>query len=180
MTPAPPAQSETYSLDPKHTLVAFTIRRAGFSNAIGPLSGSTGTLRFDQNDWHSAQLNVTVPVTRLEGNTKWSTAAFAAKLLDSEHYPEAHFFSHRATVIDATDICICGDLTLRGVTRPLCMEVTINALKQNPFPPFLRTASFSALATISRREFGIDSWLIMGDSVQLTITAEAVCCLLKP
>lgn len=70
---------------------------------------------------------------------------------------------------------MCGDLTLRGVTRPLCMDVTLNALKRHPMPPFRRTAGFSATATLSRADFGMSAWkTVIGDRVELRIEAEAV------
>ena len=48
-------EPETYRLDPVHTRVMFAIDHAGFSKAIGTVSGSTGTLVFDPEDWRSAQ-----------------------------------------------------------------------------------------------------------------------------
>jgi hypothetical protein len=76
---------------------------------------------------------------------------------------------------DADHAKACGELTLRGVTGPVCLEVTFNALKRHPMPPFRRTAGFSATATLSRKAFGITAWpTIIGDEVLLLIEAEAV------
>ncbi len=70
---------------------------------------------------------------------------------------------------------VTGNLTLHGVTRPVTLDVTLNALKRHPLPPFRRTAGFSATATLRRSEFGIDAWKsVIGDSVELRIEAEAV------
>jgi polyisoprenoid-binding protein YceI len=167
---------ETYMLDPVHTRVVFTVEHAGFSKAMGTISGNTGTLRFDSDDWRSAQLDVTVPLTRLDlGNDKWNTAVLGSNLLDGKRYPEARFVSTTIEPVDADHAKVCGDLTLRGVTRPVCMDVTFNALKRHPLPPFRRTAGFSATATLSRKEFGIETWpTVIGDSVSLMIEAEAV------
>ncbi len=165
-----------YTLDPVHTRVVFTVEHAGFSKAMGTISGSTGTLRFDRDDWRSAQLDVTVPLTRLDlGDDKWNTAVLGSNLLDGKRYPEARFVSSTIEPVDADHAKVCGDLTLRGVTRPVCMDVTFNALKRHPLPPFRRTAGFSATATLSRKEFGIEAWpTVIGDSVSLMIEAEAV------
>ena len=57
--------------------------------------------------------------------------------------------------VDATHAKVCGELTLRGVTRPLCLDVTLNAVKRHPLPPFRRTAGFSATGALSRADFGI-------------------------
>jgi polyisoprenoid-binding protein YceI len=170
------AGPETYALDPVHTRVVFLVEHAGFSHAIGAVSGSTGTLRFDRDDWRSAQLDVTVPLTRLDlGDAKWNAAALASNLLDGKRYPEARFVSTQVEPIDAEHAKACGNLTLHGVTGPVCMEVTFNALKRHPLPPFRRTAGFSATATLSRKAFGIDAWpSVIGDEVKLLIEAEAV------
>ncbi|HEY0662524.1 MAG TPA: YceI family protein [Lysobacter sp.] len=169
-------EPETYALDPVHTRVLFAVEHAGFSRALGTISGSTGTLLFDRDDWRSARLEVSVPLTRLDlGDAKWNAAALARNLLDGERHPEARFVSSTVEPVDPEHARACGELTLHGVTRPLCLDVTLNALKRHPMPPFRRTAGFSATATLSRKEFGIDAWpSVIGDAVELRIEAEAV------
>lgn len=174
---APPAlASDAWSLDPVHTRVLFSVSHAGFSNALGTISGSTGTLHFDRDDWQGARLDVTVPLTRLDlGNAGWNAAVLAANLLDGERHPVARFVSTKIEAVDADHARACGQLSLHGMTRPLCMDVTLNALKRHPLPPFRRTAGFTATATLSRADFGIDAWKsVIGDEVQLRIEAEAV------
>lgn len=170
------AGPDTYALDPVHTRVLFAIGHAGFSKALGTVSGSTGSLLFDRDDWRSARLDVRVPLARLDlGDAKWNTAALAANLLDGERHPEARFVSSTVEPVDADHAKVCGELTLRAVTRPLCLDVTLNALKRHPLPPFRRTAGFSATATLSRADYGIDAWKsVIDDSVELRIEAEAV------
>jgi polyisoprenoid-binding protein YceI len=170
------AGPETYTLDPVHTHVGFMIEHAGFLRAMGAISASFGTLRFDRDDWRSAQVDVTVPFTRLDlGDPKWNAAALAANLLDGKRHPEARFVSRQVEGLDADHAQVCGDLSLRGVTQPLCMEVSFNALKRHPLPPFRRTAGFSATAKLSRKAFGMTAWpSVIGDEVTLLIEAEAI------
>lgn len=165
-----------YTLDPVHTRVMFAIEHAGFSKALGTVSGSTGVLLFDPADWTTARLDVRVPLTRLDlGDARWNEAALARNLLDGGRYPEARFVSTAVWPLDATHAQVCGQLSLRGVTRPLCLDVAFNALKRHPMPPFRRTAGFSASGMLSRRDFGIDAWpTLIGDDVELRIEAEAV------
>ncbi len=169
-------QRATWQLDPVHTRVLFTISHAGFSQALGTVSGSEGVVRFDPQDWSQTQLQVTVPLDRLDlGDAGWNRAALAGNLLDVKQHPTARFVSTSATGPDAEHARVCGDLSLRGVTRPLCLDVTVNAIKRHPLPPFRRTAGFSATATLSRSDYGIDAWPSMiGDQVMLRIEAEAV------
>lgn len=175
-SPARAAGAEAYALDPVHTRVLLAVDHAGFSSALGTLSGSTGSLLFDPDDWSSARLDVRVPMARLDfGDARWNEAVLARRLLDAERYPEARFVASAAPPAESGRPQLCGDLTLHGVTRPLCMEVTVNGVERHPLPPFRRTAGFSATATLSRADFGIDAWQsVIGDRVELRIEAEAV------
>ncbi|HEY4555325.1 MAG TPA: YceI family protein [Lysobacter sp.] len=173
---SPAAAAERYALDPVHTRVLFAIDHAGFSKALGTVSGSTGTLEFDPGDWTQARLEVQVPLDRLDlGDATWNRAARAANLLDTARHPQARFVSQQVEPLADDRARVCGELTLRGVARPLCMDVTLNALKRHPLPPFRRTAGFSATAQLSRADFGIAAWpTVIGDAVELRIEAEAV------
>jgi polyisoprenoid-binding protein YceI len=121
-------------------------------------------------------LEVAVPIARLDlGDDKWNQATLARNLLDGGRFPQARFVSSRIEPIDASHARVFGVLTLRGVSREVVLEVTLNALKRHPLPPFRRTAGFSATTTLSRADFGISAWpSVIGDKVELRIEAEAV------
>lgn len=173
-----PAQAEParYRLDPVHTRVMLAINHAGFSDAIGTVSGSEGELHFDPGDWSLASVDVRVPMARVDmGDARWNDAVAGTRLLNSKKHPLARFVSERSTRIDDNQAEVCGALTLRGVSAPLCLQVRLNQIKRHPMPPFRRTAGFSATAQFSRKAFGIDAWpSIIGDTVHLRIEAEAV------
>jgi polyisoprenoid-binding protein YceI len=170
------AEPVGYRLDPVHTRVLFAVSHAGFSHAMGTVSGSTGALLFDPDDWSTATLSVSVPMTRIDlGDDKWNRAASARNLLDVEGHPVATFVSSRIVPKDPQHASVCGTMTLRGVGQDICLDVTLNQLKRHPMPPFRRTAGFSATGTLSRKAFGMDAWpTVIGDDVQLRIEAEAV------
>lgn len=169
------AEAERHVLDPVHTRVMFAVSHAGFSDAIGTVSGSTGELWFDPEDWTTARLTARVPIARVDlGDAKWNQATLARNLLDAQAHPEAVFVSTRIEPRDATHAVVHGQLTLRGVTRDIALDVVLNAAKRHPLPPFRRTVGFSATATLSRKDFGITAWSSMiGDAVELRIEAEA-------
>ncbi|MGS1078191.1 YceI family protein [Pseudoxanthomonas beigongshangi] len=164
-----------YALDPVHTRVMFAVEHAGFSQAIGTVSGSTGTLVFDPDDWTTARLDVAVPLARADlGDAKWNQAVLAGNLLDAERFPEARFISSRVEPAAPDHATVCGTLTLHGVSRELCLDVKLNAIKRHPLPPFRRTAGFSATTSLQRSDFGITAWKsVIGDTVALRIEAEA-------
>ena len=163
-----------YAIDPVHTRVLFEIDHAGFSKAIGTVSGSEGSLLFDADDWSSAKLEVTVPMQRLDmGDSGWSASVFAPRFLDIKRYPQARFVSTRVERHEGNRGTVCGELTLHGTTRPLCMELVLNKIARYPLPPFRRTAGFSARTSIKRSDFGMKSWRsLVGDEVELRIEAE--------
>ena len=169
------AQAERYELDPVHTRVMFELSHAGYSQAIGTVSGSTGTLVFDPRDWSSARVEVSVPLLRLDlGDAQWNRAALGRNLLDGDDHPAATFVSTRVEAVDDTHARVSGTLALRGVSREVVLEVAFNQLERYPLPPFRRTVGFSATTTISRKAFGIDAWPgVIGDAVGLRIEAEA-------
>jgi len=170
------AAPQTWRLDPVHTRVLFAVEHAGFSQALGTVSGSEGQLLFDPDDWTGARLTVSVPLQRLDlGDAKWNKAVMAGNLLDTDRHPDARFVSTRVEPVDASHARVFGQLTLRGVTQDVELAVTVNAVKRHPMPPFRRTAGFSATTTLSRKAFGVDGWPSMiGDTVELRIEAEAV------
>jgi polyisoprenoid-binding protein YceI len=176
---SPPARAEpdTYAIDPVHTRVLVAVDHAGFSSALGTLSGAQGTLWFDPDadDWRGARVEVDLPLERLDfGDEAWNRATLARGLLDAEAHPVARFVSTRVEPLDAQRARIFGQLRLRGVEREVAMEVRLNAARRHPLPPFRRTVGFSATATLSRADFGIDAWKSMiGDAVELRIEAEA-------
>ena len=153
----------------------FAVEHAGFSRALGTVSGSNGQLQFDPDDWSTARLEVSVPLQRLElGDEKWNQAVRAGKLLDTAQFPTATFVSTRIEPIDPQHASVYGTLTLHGVSKEVKLDVTFNALKRHPLPPFRRTAGFSATATLSRADFGIDAWKsVIGDRVELRLEVEA-------
>lgn len=171
-----PGRPGGYALDPVHTRVLVAVTHAGFSKALGTVSGSEGWLLFDPADWSSARLDVRIPLSRLDfGDADWNRAVAARSLLDSERHPEARFVSTVVTALDPNHATVCGTLTVRGVTRPQCLDVALNAMGRHPLPPFRQTAGFSATATLSRADYGIKAWPSMiGDAVELRIEAEAV------
>lgn len=173
-------ERRAYALDPVHTRVLVAVEHAGFSRALGTVSGSTGVVEFatvdDGVDWSSARLDVRIPLAAIDfGDAGWNRAVRAGRLLDTDRHPEARFVATRLEPRDDHRARVCGDLTLRGATAPVCLDVRFNALERHPLPPFRRTAGFSATGMLDRTAFGIDAWPgVIGREVELRIEAEAV------
>ena len=169
------ASQVRYVFDPVHTRVAFHISHAGFSNPVGTFSRIEGELQFDEADWSTARLKVRIPMTTLElGDADWREKILDRTFFDAKKFPDAIFESTTVESTSSNTARVTGNLTLHGVTRPVTLAVTLNALRRHPLT-FKKTAGFSATANVRRSDFGMTSWKnLVGDDVRLVIEAEAV------
>ena len=168
------AKPEHFAIDPVHTRIAFKVDHSGFSNSIGTLSGSSGTLDFDRDDWRSAKVEVAIALDRLEmGDAKWKDKVLGASLLAAKQQPLARFVSTSVEPRAADHALIHGTLSLRGHDTPVTLDAHLNALKRHPLT-FRRTIGFSATATLSRKALQMGAYPdSIGDAVQLQIEVEA-------
>ena len=149
------AKTESYRLDPVHTRVIFQVSHAGFSNQPGFFSGIDGSLQFDPQDWSKAALRVRIPIRSLQlGDPKWNQRVLDRTFLDAGKFPEAVFESTLVEPTGSTTAQVTGNLTMHGVTHPVTLAVTLNALRRHPLT-FMKTAGFSATATLRRSDFGM-------------------------
>lgn len=169
------ASEARYVFDPVHTRVAFQVSHAGFSDPVGTFSRIEGELTFDEADWSSARLKVRIPMTTLElGDADWREKILDRTFFDAKKFPETVFESTKVESTGSNTAKVTGDLTMHGVTRPVTLAVTLNALRRHPLT-FKKTAGFSATASLRRSDFGMTSWKnLVGDDVRLVIEAEAV------
>ena len=169
------AATPAWKLDPEHTRVLFRVDHAGFSTALGLLSGIEGELRFDPDDWASAKVEVVVPLARLQiGDEGWRDTLLSQAWFDAGRHPEARFRSIRVETTGEGRANVHGILSLRGVEKPLVLAVRLNQVAVNPVR-FRRTVGFSASATLDRRDFGLERWQnLVGTEVALEIQAEAI------
>ena len=173
--PAPHADARAHAIDPVHTRIMIAIDHAGFSKAIGTVSGSTGTLHLVPGTWEGSQVAVDIPLDRLDfGDGDWNRAVAAGGLLDTGRHPRAYFRSTRVEALDAGRARIHGELTLRGTTREVVLDAVRNGERRHPLPPFRHTVGFSATTTLSRADFGSTAWgSVIGDAVEVRIELEA-------
>lgn len=169
------AKPDHYELEPVHSRIVFTCNHFGYSNVIGTFSQPTGTLDFDPDDWTSARLDVSVKLATLDlGDAKFNQRILKRDYLDGKKHPVARFVSTRVEPLTPTTAKVHGELTLRGVSKALTLEVSLNKLARNRYT-MRRTAGFSARATLDRNDWGMDDDPgVVGARVELIIEAEAV------
>jgi len=163
----------TYTLDDNHTSVLWHINHFGFSNPSGKWMAS-GTLILDKDAPQNDKVNATIQVASLTTGVKELDEHLQGKLFfDTAEYPVATFVSNKVDVLSPTTAKVSGLLTLRGVTKPVVLNVKLNKVGVNPISN-KNSVGFSATATINRSDFGMTTLIPeISDKVNLDIEAEA-------
>jgi polyisoprenoid-binding protein YceI len=162
-----------YTLDPLHSYVLWRINHFGFSNPSGKWMAQ-GTLVLDERQPNNSHVNVTINVADITTGIPALDKHLQGPLFFYvEKFPTATFVSNKVVVTRKNTAKITGLLTIRGVTKPLILDATLNKMGINPINN-LETAGFSATTSLKRSDFGINTLLPdLGDNVQLQIEVEA-------
>lgn len=161
----------TYTVEGRHTQILFSYDHFGFNNNFGIASGATGSLSLDPKAPNGAKLVVDVPVNTIHTSiAPLDTELQSPKFFDSAKFPTAHFESTRI-VTNGTTADISGNLTIKGVTKPVVFSAKFGSAGINPYSK-KETITFVGSATIKRSDFGL-SFLVplVGDDVSLKIAA---------
>ena len=160
-----------YTVDGRHTQVAWTINHLGFNVYHGLFGNPTGTLALDPAHPAADKLTISFPIADVVTTVPALDKHIAAPdMFDAAKYPTGTFTSTKITV-SGTRATIEGDLTLKGVTKPVTLDARFTGTGTNPISK-ATTVGFEATATINRGDFGINYLLpALGNRVDLAITA---------
>ena len=169
----------TYTADPHHSLVAWTLDHLGFSPYTGLFGGVTGSLTLDPKAPNSAKVDVTIPVSKV---VTASTGLTQHLLLPGKDGGKPDFFGaapadarfvSTAVVANGQKARITGNLTFNGVTRPVTLDAEFYGAGKMPEQMGGKeNVGFHATGTITRSQFGLGFGVPMvGDSVKLDISA---------
>jgi polyisoprenoid-binding protein YceI len=169
----------TYTVDPNHTLVMWTLDHMGFSPYTGIFGEVTGSLTLDPRSPNRARVEVVVPVSKV----MTASAGLTEHLLrPGKNGSKPDFFGasagqarfvSTAVVTTGQKARIRGRLTLNGVTRPVTLDATFYGAGKLPAAMGGKeNIGFTATGTILRSQFGLTTGIPMvGDQVQLEISA---------
>ncbi|MGD0634518.1 MAG: YceI family protein [Beijerinckiaceae bacterium] len=160
----------TYSVDPGHTQVIFSVSHMGFSTYSGVFSGASGSLALDPANPAAATFRITIPIKSvLTTSTKLDGELKSPQWLDAAKFPSATFVSSQIVLDGQGKASVTGALTLHGVTKPVTLDVTFVGAGVNPLNKKY-TVGFEASGDILRSDFGVKTYLpLIGDKLHLTI-----------
>ena len=165
----------SYRIDPNHTNVLASWSHFGFSNPSIDFGKADGTIVYDADNVTASSVEVTLPLTGLNALAdKFYDHLTSADWFDAAQYPDATFKSTSVADSGGGKLTVTGDLTVKGITRPVVLQVTLNKVGEQPMAK--RPAiGFDAIATVKRSEFGLGKYAPnVSDEVVLRITTEAV------
>lgn len=165
--------SGAYVLDPDHGKITWSVDHMGFSTYVGQFTDVSANLVLDTANPSASRLDAEVATASVGTFHDGLDAHLKnADFLDVENHPRASFRATSVRLTDSDSAEISGDLTLRGVTRPIVIEADFNQAGISPADN-LYTVGFDGRAKIRRSDFGIQYGLpVLGDEVTLHFEAE--------
>ncbi len=162
----------TYSVEPNHTQVLFSVNHMGFSYFSGNFSGASGTLALSPKHPAGISVSVSVPVASVATTSpKLTEELKEADWLDAGHYPTMVFRSTGVTPTGKTTADIAGELTLHGVTKPFTLHASFVGAGVNMLDK-KETAGFALTGVLKRSDFGVGKYVpLISDAVTITINA---------
>ena len=165
----------TYTVDPMHTFPSFAADHMGLSVWRGKFNRTSGTVTLDR-EASTGTLQIAIDTTSVDfGLDALNQKAAEPDLFDLARYPQATYSGKLVDFVDGKPTRATGQLTFRGVTRPVDLE--IRSFKCMPHPLYKReVCGADAVTTIKRDEYGMDAGKAYGFNmdVKLEIQVEAL------
>jgi polyisoprenoid-binding protein YceI len=170
----------TWTVDASHAEVGFAVRHLMISTVRGRFGGVSGTVTLDDRNPSASKADVTIDVTSIDTRQEQRDAHLRSPdFFDVANHPTMHFESTRVEGDTNSEFKLIGNLTIRGVTREITLDVTAEGRGRDPWGN--DRAGFSAKGKINRGDFGL-TWnqvleaggVTVGDEVKLSIDAELI------
>ncbi|MEV5753535.1 YceI family protein [Actinoallomurus sp. NPDC052308] len=167
----------TWNIDPAHSEVTFTIRHL-MSKVRGSFTAFSGSVEIAEDVLAStatAEIEISSIDTR---NADRDAHVRSADILDVENHPTIKFVT-KGVRSEGDKNLLDGELTIRGVSRPITLDVEFNGVGEDPWGG--TRAGFTATGSISRKEYGIEfnvplsgDKALLGDKVDISLEIQAV------
>ena len=172
--------ASAWRVDPRHSSVEFAVRHLMISTVKGRFADVSGTLIGDETDLGHASIELTIPVAGINTHEGQRDAHLrSADFFDSEHYPAITFRSTNIVRAGSDSFTVTGDLTIRGVSKPITLTVHAGGRGRDPWGG--ERVGYSATTRINRKDFGLN-WnqvletggVLVGDQVTISVDLELV------
>lgn len=172
-TPALAAPA-TYVIDPTHTFARFSYDHFGLSTQLSRFDKTSGTIVLDK-EAKTASVDVVIDTTSVDtGYATFNEHIQGADFLDTAQFPTATFKSTKVDFAGDQPTAIHGNLTIKGITRPVTL--TVKRYVNMPHPMLKKDAiGADATTVIKRSDFNASKYAPnVGDEVTISVALEAV------
>jgi polyisoprenoid-binding protein YceI len=169
-----------WDFDHAHSSVDFTVRHLLVSKVRGRFTKWTGSLELDEQDLTRSRVDVEIDVASVDTHEPQRDAHLrSGDFFEADRHPRIVFKSKRVEEKGKDHLAVTGDLTIRGATREVVLDVERGGvIAKDPWGK--RRAGFTATAKINRKDFGVSynqvldqGGLALGEDVAITIEIEA-------
>ncbi len=150
------AGAAPYVLDKSHAHVTFSVGHLGFSTVHGQFRSFDANIDFDPGNVEATKVNFEIDAASVD--TFWEARDNHIRgkdFFDAKNHPKIMFSTTSVTPTGAETADVTGDLTIRGVTKPITLNAVLNKLGPSPFNPNQTIAGFTITGEIDRTEFGV-------------------------
>ncbi|NDY91160.1 YceI family protein [Ideonella livida] len=164
----------TYNIDPTHTFPRFSYNHLGMSTQLSKFNKVTGTVVYDAAAKTGA-VDVTIDMTSVDtGSTVFNGHIQGEDFLDTAKFPTATFKSTKVVFEGDKPAAIEGNLTIKGVTKPVTLKVSHFVSQAHPMMK-VPAIGADAATVIKRTEFNAGKYApYVGDEVTISLSLEAV------
>ncbi|WP_109440367.1 YceI family protein [Acinetobacter haemolyticus] len=168
------AKAVDYKIDPTHTATVFNWDHFGFSTPSANFTDIQGVIKVDNAKPENSSVNVTIPVSSVNTNVVALDKEFQEEAwFNAAKYPNITFKSTKVETKDKKHFKITGDLTVKGVTKPVVLDAVLNKQGEHPMAK-VPAIGFNATTSFDRSAFGIGNYVPnVGDKITVNITTEA-------
>ncbi len=168
------AQGSEWQIDPAHTTVGFTVRHMGISNVHGRFTKVSGTANIDYSDITKSSVNATMDIASITtGNDSRDNDLRSPNYFDAAQFPTMTFKSKSISKAGDNKLKVVGDLTIKGVTKEVTLDVDGPSAPVKMGPNQRR--GLSATTSINRKDFGVGAKTpsaMVGEEIKIEIDAE--------
>jgi polyisoprenoid-binding protein YceI len=175
------AANSNWQIDPQHSSAQFSVRHLAISTVRGAFSKVTGTVALDDKDITKSTVDVTIDVTTVDTREPDRDKDLRSdRFFDVAHYPSMTFKSKKVEQVTPGKLKVTGDLTIRGTTKEVVLDV------EGPTAPIKdpwgnQRAAALATTKVNRQDFGVkwnatldNGGVVVADDVSITIDVELV------
>jgi len=175
------AASSTWQIDPAHSSAQFAIRHLGLSTVRGAFSKLSGTMQLDDQDITKSTIEVTIDVNTVDTREPDRDKDLRSeRFFDVAHFPTMTFKSRKVEQVAPGKLRVSGDLTIRGTTKEVVLDVDgLTAPAKDPWGN--QRVAASATTRINRQDYGVkwnakldNGGVVVGDDVNIAIDVELI------